>query len=331
MMNVGIDISKAKFDVGFVFGSSKAYKSFENNASGFAELLAWMKQKNVAEPHFCMEATGCYHRALAEFLHESGQLISVVNPLQIKRFRESKFIRQKTDKSDALVIAAFCEQNNPPAWTPKSEESAKLAEINHHIDDLKGELRRWNNRLEKNFLCGDVESAILKKISEIEAEIRSFENELKEIIKSSENLSQKHDNLLEIVGVGERLITTLLAEMPDVSNFKTAEQYAAYAGVTPSHFQSGSSVHGKSHITSIGNREVRAVLYMSAICVKNHNEYFKDWVQKLEKKGKLPKVIICAVMRKLLTIIFGMLKSGTAFDPVLAFQQGGDMRKISVH
>ncbi|MDR0633298.1 MAG: transposase [Holosporales bacterium] len=59
------------------------------------------------EPHFCMEATGCYHQALANFLHESGQRVSVVNPLQIKRFRESKFVRQKTDKSDACYCSVF--------------------------------------------------------------------------------------------------------------------------------------------------------------------------------------------------------------------------------
>ena len=120
-----------------------------------------------------------------------------------------------------------------------------------------------------------------------------------------------------IKGIGEK--TAFAMDMPDVSNFEKSGQFAAFVGVTPTHKESGTSVLGKSHISKIGTQSVRKVLYMSAINVKNHNPHFQKFVRKLQRKGKASKVIICAVMRKLLVIFFGMLKNSTDFDQNLAF------------
>ena len=107
--------------------------------------------------------------------------------------------------------------------------------------------------------------------------------------------------------------------MPDIDNFKSAKQYAAFVGVTTSHSLSGTSVNGGSHISKIGSRKLRKTLYMSALVVKNHNEHFKPFIKKLEKKGKSAKVIIVAIMRKLMHIFYGMLKNNSKFDENLAF------------
>jgi len=112
---------------------------------------------------------------------------------------------------------------------------------------------------------------------------------------------------------------TIVSEMPDVTNFHTAKQFAAYVGVTPSHFQSGSSVKGKSHISKLSSSKIRNVLYMSALVVKNHNQYSSDFVQNLTQKGKCAKVIIVAIMRKLMHIFFGILKNNSPFNQNLAF------------
>jgi transposase len=107
--------------------------------------------------------------------------------------------------------------------------------------------------------------------------------------------------------------------MPSVERFDDARQYATFAGVTPTVFESGSSVRRKAHISKKGIPSVRKVLYMAAISVKNRNKDFADFVEKLQKRGKAPKVIICAIMRKLLHIFFGMLSSGAKFNANLAF------------
>jgi transposase len=245
-------------------------------------LLEWVNKLHpIEDTQFCTEATGSYHYNLAEFLYNAGLIVSVINPLQIKRFRESKLVRQKTDKSDALVIASFCEQNNPIIWKPKTRETMELTQVNHHINNLKKDLISWKNRLEKNIVVFEVKDSILKKIEELEKEIKIFEEKAKQIINNHQNLSESYRNLTGITGVGERMATTISSEIPDVSNFQNAGQYAAYVGITPSHFQSetsvfqsGTSVRGKSHISRIGNQCVRKTLFMAALVVKQHNKYW---------------------------------------------------------
>ena len=161
--------------------------------------------------------------------------------------------------------------------------------------------------------------SIHTEIKFLRKQIALLEDEAQKIIGSDQNLKEKFDRITEIKGVGEKLALAIIADMPDVSNFQKSGQFSAFADVSPSHFQSGSSVRGKSRISRLGSKSIRKVLYMSALVVKNHNPYFQKFVRKLQKKGKAPKVIIVAIMRKLMCILFGMLKNSSNFDPKLAF------------
>ena len=320
MQNViGIDVSKAKLDICALLDRKIRKKTVENSASGFKSLRNWISKNNINNPHFCMESTGCYSEGVAEFFHELGFKVSVVNPLQIKTFRNTKLIRQKTDSVDAQVIAEFCLQNNPAPWNPRSPEKKELHNINVRISELKAEVNRALNALENKNVSELILKSVHDEIKFLKNQIDLLENEVRNIINSNKHLKEQFDKVTEIKGVGEKLALTIIADMPDVSNFQKSGQFAAFAGVSPAHFQSGSSVRGKSHISRLGSKSIRKVLYMSALVVKNHNPYFQKFVQKLRKKGKSPKVIIVAIMRKLLCILFGMLKNSSHFDPNLAF------------
>ncbi len=164
---------------------------------------------------------------------------------------------------------------------------------------------------------------ILKSIHDeikfLKKQIALLEDEAQKIINSDKNLKEQFDRITEIKGVGEKLALAIIADMPDVSNFHKSGQFSAFAGISPAHFQSGSSVRRKSHISRLDSKSIRKVLYMSALVVKNHNPHFQKFVQKLQKKGKASKVIIVAIMRKLMCILFGMLKNSSNFDSKLAF------------
>jgi transposase len=320
MQNViGIDVSKKKLDVCALFDGKTRKKIVDNSVSGFKSLRNWISKNNIDDPHFCMESTGCYSEGIAEFFHELGFKVSVVNPLQIKSFRSSKLIRQKTDSVDAQIIAEFCLQNAPAAWKPKSPEQKELHYLNVRISALKSELNRVSNALENKKLSKVILKSIHDEIKFLKNQIALLEDEAQKIINSNQNLKEQFDRITKIKGVGEKLALAIIADMPDVSNFQKSGQFSAFAGVSPSHFQSGSSVRGKSHISRLGSKSIRKVLYMSALVVKNHNPHFQKFVQKLQKKGKAPKVIIVAIMRKLMCILFGMLKNPSNFDPKLAF------------
>ena len=118
--------------------------------------------------------------------------------------------------------------------------------------------------------------------------------------------------------MGSKLALAILADA-DFERFQNGRQYAAFVEVTPSHFQSGTSVKRKSQISRIGSSNLRKILYMNALVVKNRNVDFADFVERLQEKGKAPKVIIVAIMRKLMNIIYGMLKNNQKFDKSLAF------------
>jgi transposase len=111
----------------------------------------------------------------------------------------------------------------------------------------------------------------------------------------------------------------VISEMPNVKNFSSAKEYAAFVDVTPNNFESGSSVKRRSRISKIGAKNVRNIVYMSAISVKNHNESFLPFVNRLKNKGKQAKAIIIAVVLKLMHIFFGILKNNATFDEKLAF------------
>ena len=320
MQNViGIDVSKEKLDICALFDGKTQKKIVDNSVSGFKSLRNWISKNNIDDPHFCMESTGCYSEGVAEFFHELGFKVSVVNPLQIKAFRNSKLIRQKTDSVDAHIIAEFCLQNDPSPWNPRSPEKKELHNINVRISALKTEINRASNVLENKNLSKVILKSIHDEIKFLKKQIILLEDEAQKIINSNQNLKEQFDRITEIKGVGEKLALAIIADMPDVSNFQKSGQFSAFAGVSPSHFQSGSSVHGKSHISRLGSKSIRKVLYMSALVVKNHNPHFQKFVRNLQKKGKAPKVIIVAIMRKLMCILFGMLKNSSNFDPKLAF------------
>ena len=320
MQNViGIDVSKKKLDVCALFDGKTRKKIVDNSVSGFKSLRNWISKNNINNPHICMESTGCYSESVAEFFHELGFKVSVVNPLQIKSFRSSKLIRQKTDSVDAQIIAEFCLQNAPAAWKPRSPEQKELHYLNVRISALKSELNRVSNALENKKLSKVILKSIHDEIKFLKNQIALLEDEAQKILNSNQNLKEQFDRITKIKGVGEKLALAIIADMPDVSNFQKSGQFSAFAGVSPSHFQSGSSVRGKSHISRLGSKSIRKVLYMSALVVKNHNPHFQKFVQKLQKKGKAPKVIIVAIMRKLMCILFGMLKNPSNFDPKLAF------------
>ena len=316
---IGIDVSKAKLDICALFEGKTRKKIVENSESGFKQLHDWISQNNIDDPHFCMESTGCYSEGVAEFFHNLGFKVSVVNPLLIKSFRNSKLVRQKTDSVDAKLIAEFCLQNNPAPWAPRTREKKELHEINQRIASLKIELNRTSNLLEKK-MSKLISKSVHDEINFLKKQINSLEKAAQKIIDSNPELKKTFDRITDIKGVGEKVAMAIIADMPDVQNFQKAGQFAAFAGVTPSHFQSGASVHGKSHISRLGSHTVRKALYMSALVVKNRNPLFRKFVLNLQKKGKATKVIIVAIMRKLLYIFFGMLKNSSTFDPNLAFR-----------
>jgi len=90
---------------------------------------------------------------------------------------------------------------------------------------------------------------------------------------------------------------------------------AAQAGLTPRQRQSGTSVHGKPRLSKQGASQLRKTLYFPAIVAMRHNPIIRAFAQRLAERGKAKMAIVCACMRKLLHLVYGVLKTGLPFDP----------------
>jgi len=175
---------------------------------------------------------------------------------------------------------------------------AQLVQLNNQLHSIQGKIAR---------------KALEKMVDKLEKEIAKIETEIADLVASNESLNEQFKLLTSIKGIGKLTAFRIIALMPDVTSFATAKQFAAYIGITPKQNQSGTFI-GKTTISRLGDSRLRKSLYMAALVAKNFNKGLTNFVSRLQQKGKNPKTIICAVMRKLAHIIFGVLKSKQPFN-----------------
>lgn len=311
---VGIDIAKDKFDVCLNIDKKLIEDVFENNLNGYKKFLTWLK-KYTGNAFVCLEATGCYGDGIAEFLFENNIAVSVVNPMQIKNHARSLLTRNKNDKVDAKIIASYAEKFLPGRFTPKTEDQKQIKETAQLIDTLGEQKRQLQNQLE-SIRTKVIEKEINKTIKLVEQRITDLEKMLTTHVENDPARSEDKKRILTVKGIGEKSANRLIAYLPDISKFKNAKQLAAFVGISPKQHQSG-KYNGKTKISKYGDARLRKALYMPALVAKNKNQDLKKFCDRLEKNGLKPKQIICAVMRKLIHIIFGILKHKQDFNPAL--------------
>ena len=313
---VGIDIAKKKFDVAVLLGEKVKSAAFHNTADGFTVFGRWLTKLGLERVHACMEATGTYGEELALYLHRAGHVVSVVNPAKIKGFAQSELSRTKTDKADAALIARFCRAMRPEAWQPTAPEVKELQSLVRRLESLNDMLTQERNRLP--ITHGMASASIERTISHLETEIQSTRRLIREHIDQDPQLRGKRDLLESIPGIGPATSAMILAEFGDVARFNEARRMASFCGLTPRHRQSGSSVRGKSMMSKTGSSRIRRALYMPALAAIRYNPVIIAFRTRLLANGKSKMVVVGAVMRKLVHIIFGVLKSGKPFDPAIA-------------
>lgn len=310
---LGIDVGKSEFHCSLLVNGVERTNHFSNSKGGFTRLHSWLKNRKVTHVHACLEATGGWSEELAEDLCEHGHHVSIVNPLAIKSFGQSELSRTKTDKADASLIARYCAAMHPSLWQPPSETERKLRQLVRRrmaLDDMRVQ---ECNRLEGPGVS-EVASSIQSTIDFLQDQIDDVDEEMRKLIDDDPTLRGKRDLLDSIPGIGPRLITTLLGEVPNITEFENGKAVAAYAGLCPHEFRSGTSV-SRSWLSRRGNVRLRKILYMPAIVAMRVNPVMALFAQRLRAKGKKPKQIITAVMRRLLVLAYGVLKSGRPFDP----------------
>lgn len=307
----GLDISKDTIDAAVVIGDSVQTKKYSNDETGIKQLESWLQ--TFEDLPVCMEATGNYYEAAADYLAER-HTVYVVNPLKISKYAESRFARTKTDKQDAKLIAEYCQtaKEKDLVHRPKpTDDQYRLSRLTAAYAQINQECTAMKNRCEA---AKDSEvRAIFKNI------IKHLQKQLKTLKTQIQKQTQKPQyqtriKRLETIPAIGRLTAAVLLQYLTSADFKTPNKFAAFAGLNPQQKQSGTSVKGQEKITRYGNRKLRTALFMPAM-VAYRMKAFPAFISRLEAKNKPKKVIITALMRKLAVIAYHVHKKCEDYDP----------------
>lgn len=313
---LGLDVAKLKFNACLRRDGGKLrHKVFANTPAGFAQLSEWLGGHGVARAHACLEATGTYGDALAASLHTAGHVVSVVNPAAIKAYAQSHLSRTKTDRVDASLIAGFCAERRPPAWHPPEREVLELQALVRRLESLVEMRTMEENRLSSGIAVDAVRASVEELMAHLSEQIKRTEGLIRNHIDSHPRLKRQRELLDSIPGIAETTAAVLLAEVPDISQYKSARQVAAFAGLVPRERQSGSSVKGRVRLSKIGNARLRRALYFPAVTALRCSPFFQQWAEGLRQRGQSKMAVIGAAMRKLVHLAYGVLKTGKPFDP----------------
>ena len=312
MTFIGIDVSKATLDVAALLTTGEVLREqFANTSQGHLELLGWLE--GYSNCRVAVEATASYHQRLTSCLQEHEVYVSVLNPAQVSYFAKSQHRRNKTDKADALWLAVYAKERQPAASLMLNGAKQGLA---REIGTLSKDITRLKNRLEAaeaGHTHAKVIASLKRRVAALEREKKDLEAELEQETKDSQ--AQELELLLSIPGVGVRTACLLLAELGDVGRFADARKLVAFAGLTPTQFESGTSVLRRSSISRLGSNHLRRILYMPCLSAVRFDPIIKGFFERLVARGKHKKAALVACMAKLLKIVYGVLSHQKPFDP----------------
>ena len=325
MICVGIDVAKDKHDCIIVSSEGEVlFKPFviSNNRVGFDELYEKICSISVSfdKIKVGLEATGHYSYNLLGYLLDKGLPTYVINPLHTNLYRKSLSLRKtKTDKVDApsLHIASV--------YALLSEfPSAKLISKVHltRLTNLLSEASKGRYGRDKAILIRDAArnsigsympakelelKHTLKLIQELNSEIDEIEYHINEI------MAEMDTPILTIPGISNRMGAMILAEIGDFERFSSPDKILAYAGLSPSTYQSGQLTSSHSHMEKRGSRYLRYALFNATKFVCNWDPTFADYLEKKRSEGKHYNVAISHACKKLVRVIYHLQTTGEEY------------------
>ena len=305
----GIDISKDVFDC---YGSGQGHLQFKNTEKGFVKFLQILNDT----PLVVMEATGYYHYRLVQFLHKNKQLVSVVNPLSVKRFIQMKLAKVKTDKSDAKAICEYGIVNEVPLYNALTDVQSECLQLFRLMDSFIKKRTATKNKIHGEETLGIPSSWVYRSLKRdrkhLDKELLGIEQKLLSLVRQDQQVQLTL--LQSIPGIGLKTALFLIVVTDGFKKFETASQLCSYVGITPTIRESGSSVRGRSRISKVGNRKLRNLLFLCSFTACKHNKGCREIYERIVNKGKSKKLALIVVSNKLIKQSFAIAKSGNPYD-----------------
>jgi transposase len=307
---IGIDVSRDTLEI----GSSAQPTSWRhaNDTQGIEALAAQLQALGPAL--VVLEATGGYEFEAAFALQAVGLAVAVVNPRQARDFARALGALAKTDSLDARMLAEFARVLHQHPERERFIKPLADAEL-QRLQALVLRRRQLVGMLTSERLRLRIASArpsIERMIEFVKAQLDDIEGECARHV-GAHHAALAHA-LGSVKGVGPATIATLVAELPELGSL-CRRRIAALVGVAPLNRDSG-LMRGKRTIWG-GRADVRKALHMATLVAVRHSPAFKAFYERLVKAGKPKKVALIAAMRKLLTVLNAIARSGTRWDDSL--------------
>ena len=306
----GIDVSMDRLDVA-VLPQQQCW-SVGNAPTNWRELIEQLRGFSIAA--IGLEASGGYERGVMRALLAAGMPVRQINPFRLRQFASASGVLAKNDRLDARMIASFI------AIMPARPAQRQAPAVERVAEMLKVRRQLSNERVAAENAARMLENPTLQRLSRrriarLAADIDMLDAHLVEIVALNPTLAHRYRLLTSMPGVGPVLACTLIALLPELGSL-SRKQIAALVGVAPYTFESG-KLKGKRCIWG-GRAPVRTVLYMAAMSACNYNPILKAFHHRLAATGKLPKVVIVAVMRKMITMLNAMVRDDVVWADRLA-------------
>jgi len=317
---VGIDISKKTFDIAVGANAAHAIVTkacFANSMAGYDKLTQWLKSQNLSysKALICLENTGVYHRLLVQFLQSKKAFVWVETPVQIKW--SGGIQRGKSDVIDGerIMSYAYRNQDKAKAYEPKDNSLQQVADylsLRERLQDCIQTLKQPVKELKSVGLAKEsnaLEKACSKSIKSLKKELKELDGKILRVIKKDEDLNQKYELATSVKCVGFVAASYLLVYTHGFTRFKSAKQIAAYAGIAPFEYSSGTSIRGRTKVHPMANKTLKTVLHMCAVSSVRHNPELRNYFARKVGQGKNKMLVLNAVRNKIVGRVFSCVKN----------------------
>lgn len=280
---IGVDVSKLTIDVHL--HEINASKTFSNDEKGFGLLLKWagqhLKTTDLSQTIMCFDHTGMYSIKLATYLNDLKVPFAMVPPLQIK---QSIGIRRgKNDQVDAKRIAeyAWLHRDTLRASILPAKSILKLQSLltlrDRLVRDRGGFEATWKEQLLSLELQSykDIFNVYKVLIKNLTQQIKKIEQMIMTVIESDEQIKENYQLLVSIKGVGPVVAVHMIAYTHNFTRFSSWRKFACYIGTAPFEHQSGTSVKGRTRVSTLSNKQLKKIIHLAAISACAYNSELK--------------------------------------------------------
>lgn len=316
---IGADLSKRSIDLASY--QYQTHLKIENSPAGFKRFAKWLHQQNLnpKEVLVVMEHTGYYSYCFEQFLQEKNICFAKVPALAITK--SLGLIRGKTDKTDAARIAlyGFEKQHLLSPCLPQSPQLLRLQMLHstrHQLVKQKAAMLCAIEEYQHIGILSKTDPIIksqLAVIDSIDKQVDKLESEIETLINQDEDLHKNYNLLVSIKGVGKVVATAMIIKTANFTRFKKPKKFACFCGIAPFEHTSGTSIRGKTRVSHLADKEMKALLHLSAqTAIKNDKELRMFYLRKTEN-GKPKMSTLNIVCNKIVSRMFAVIKRQTPY------------------